>query len=106
MKSLELIAEGEDLRQHLNALIARLRAGLATLPWELLPSPTAIQPIIVGKNEDALRLSSGLLERGYWVPAIRPPTVPAGKARLRITLSAAHTEAQVDGLLDALRSLA
>jgi len=106
MKSLELIAEGDELRQHLNALIARLRAGLATLPWELLPSPTAIQPIIVGKNEDALRLSTGLLERGYWVPAIRPPTVPAGKARLRITLSAAHTEAQVDGLLDALRRLA
>ena len=105
LKSLELIAEADARREHLNALIARLRAGLASLPWDLLPSPTAIQPIIVGSNEDALRLSSGLMERGYWVPAIRPPTVPAGKARLRITLSAAHTEAQVDGLLAALRSL-
>ena len=105
-KSLDLIAEGDDRRQHLQGLIARLRAGLATLPWELMPSPTAIQPLIIGGNEDVLRVAEGLLARGYWVPAIRPPTVAAGKARLRITLSAAHTEAQVDGLLDALRSLA
>ena len=105
-KSIDLIAEGDDRRQHLLALIDRLRAGLATLPWERLPSPTAIQPVIIGGNDDALRISDGLMERGYWVPAIRPPTVAAGKARLRITLSAAHTEAQVDGLLEALGSLA
>lgn len=106
MKSLVLIAGSDERRQHLLDLIARLRAGLASLPWELMPSPTAIQPVIIGGNEDALRISAGLLERGYWVPAIRPPTVPAGKARLRITLSAAHTEAQVDGLLATLKSLA
>jgi 8-amino-7-oxononanoate synthase len=108
LKSLALIEAGDDRRAHLAALIERLRDGLAELPWELIPqaTPTAIQPLIVGSNEDALRLADGLLKQGYWVPAIRPPTVPVGKARLRITLSAAHTEAQVDGLLAALRKLA
>lgn len=106
MKSLELIADSDERRQHLQRLIARLRDGLKSLPWELMSSPTAIQPIIIGGNDDAVRISDGLMDSGYWVPAIRPPTVAAGKARLRITLSAAHTEAQVDGLLDAIRILA
>jgi 8-amino-7-oxononanoate synthase len=106
--SLQLIAgdEGERRRRHLNALIAHLRTRLAPLPWDLLPSATAIQPLIVGDNQATLDLSAQLLARGLWVPAIRPPTVPVGQARLRITLSAAHTLAEVDQLADALTELA
>jgi 8-amino-7-oxononanoate synthase len=63
---------------------------------------TPIQPVIVHDDARALRLSRALMDRGYWVAAIRPPTVPRGTARLRITLSAAHAPAQIDGLLDAL----
>ncbi|HJW25990.1 MAG TPA: 8-amino-7-oxononanoate synthase [Rhodocyclaceae bacterium] len=106
LKSLDIIAAGDDLRAHLMALIARLQRGLAALPWRLLPSPTAIQPLVVGDNEAALRLSQALAERGLWVPAIRPPTVPKGTARLRISLSAAHSEADVDQLVSALKDLA
>jgi len=106
LKSLDIIAAGDDRRAHLTALIRQLQDGLAGLPWQLLPSPTAIQPLVVGGNEDALRLSQALAERGLWVPAIRPPTVPKGTARLRISLSAAHREADVDQLIGALRELA
>ena len=63
---------------------------------------TPVQPLIVGGERDALALSDVLRREGFWVPAIRPPTVPEGSARLRVTLSAAHTETQVDRLLDAL----
>ena len=99
--------EGAARRAHLQALIGRLRAGLtALLPthphWSLPESSTPIQPLVVGSNDEALRLSAGLERAGIWVPAIRPPTVPAGTARLRITLSAAHTAAQLDRLLEVL----
>ena len=87
-------------------VIRRLRAGLASLPWRTWPSPTAIQPVLIGGNDAAARLADYLFERGFWVPAIRPPTVPVGTARLRISLSSAHTEAHVDGLLAALREYA
>ena len=101
------VVEAEDHRRaHLRHLIARLRGGLAGLPWHLAPSTTPIQPLIIGGNQAALAVMDGLRERGLWVPAIRPPTVPEGSARLRITLSAAHTEADVDRLVDALRELA
>lgn len=106
LRSLDIIAAGDGLRANLMALIARLQSGLAGLPWRLLPSPTAIQPLVVGDNEAALRLSQALAERGLWVPAIRPPTVPKGTARLRISLSAAHSEADVDQLVSALKDLA
>jgi 8-amino-7-oxononanoate synthase len=76
------------------------------LPWTLLASPTAIQPLIVGDNQAALDLATALWERGLWVPAIRPPTVPKGTARLRISLSAAHTAADIDRLIAALKELA
>ncbi len=105
-KSLELIAAGSERRAHLVTLIARLRLGLEPLcaerGWQLLDSPTPIQPLVIGDNEPTLALSRALLERGIWVPAIRPPTVAKGQARLRITLSAAHTEGQVDALVAAL----
>jgi 8-amino-7-oxononanoate synthase len=105
-KSLQLIANGDALRTNLMARIAQLRDGLAGLPYSLLPSPTAIQPLIVGANEAAVALSTALWERGLWVPAIRPPTVPKGTARLRISVSAAHTAADIDALITALKESA
>jgi len=101
--SLEIIAAGDALRANLFARIAQLRDGLAGLPWHLPASPTAIQPLIVGDNAAALALAQALWARGLWVPAIRPPTVPKGTARLRISVSAAHTEADIAALIEALR---
>jgi len=103
-RSLQRIADGDASRQRLFAHIARLRDGASGLPWRLLPSATAIQPLIIGDNAAAVALSTALWERGLWVPAIRPPTVPAGTARLRLSLSAAHTSADIDRLLAALQS--
>jgi 8-amino-7-oxononanoate synthase len=104
--SLAAIRVGAARRQHLFDLVARFRAGAATLPWQLLPSATAIQPLVVGDAAAAVALSEALLARGLWVPAIRPPTVPAGTARLRVSLSSAHTAADVDTLLAALAACA
>lgn len=106
LESLKLIEQGDALRAHLHRLIEKLRAGMSDLPWRLMPSDTAIQPLLIGDNHLALQLSEGLRERGIWVAAIRPPTVPQGTARLRITLSAAHTENDVEQLLGALHELA
>lgn len=106
LESLRLIELGDARRARLHSLIAQLRAGLQGLPWTLMPSDTAIQPLVIGENQAALELSLALRERGIWVAAIRPPTVPAGTARLRITLSAAHSAADVSRLLEALRELA
>ncbi len=106
LASLELIEHGDRRRQHLGQLTAQLRAGLAETRWQLMPSPTAIQPVIIGDNHEAMRVAGALFERGLWVPAIRPPTVPKGSARLRVSLTAAHSEAQVARLVDALRELA
>jgi 8-amino-7-oxononanoate synthase len=105
-RSLRLITEGDDRRLHLQKLIAQLRGGLSDLPWSLMPSATAIQPLLIGENQQALALSEGLRARGIWVAAIRPPTVPEGTARLRITLSAAHSAADVEQLIGALHELA
>jgi 8-amino-7-oxononanoate synthase len=106
LASLQLIADGDELRGHLQRLIAQLRSGLQSLPWQLMPSTTAIQPLLVGGNQAALNLSAALRERGIWVAAIRPPTVAPGTARLRITLSAAHTVTDVTRLIEALHELA
>ncbi len=106
LASLDLIEVGDERRARLRGLIDRLRSGLEGLPWRLLPSPTAIQPLLIGGNDDAVRLSERLFARGLWVPAIRPPTVPAGTARLRISLSAAHDETQIDALITALHDCA
>jgi 8-amino-7-oxononanoate synthase len=102
LASVDLIEREEWRREHLRALVARLRAGLAGLPWRLAPSETPIQPLIVGENAAAVALMERLRELNLWVPAIRPPTVPAGTARLRISLSAAHASADVDRLVEAL----
>ncbi|MDL2200206.1 8-amino-7-oxononanoate synthase [Halopseudomonas aestusnigri] len=102
LTSLQLVREEHWRRDQLAALISRFRAGVTSLGLELMDSPTPIQPIVVGTSERALALSAALRARGLLVTAIRPPTVPQGTARLRVTLSAAHTEQQVDRLLDAL----
>ena len=106
LESLRLIELETWRREHLAALIMRLREGFAGLPWRLLPSATPIQPLIVGDNRAVVALSEALLQQGIWVPAIRPPTVPAGTARLRISLSAAHGIEDIDRLLHTLHSLA
>lgn len=102
--ALALIAggEGDERRAQLAALIARFRSGCAQQGIALSPSSTAIQPLVLGAEARALAVSRALLVQGYWVAAIRPPTVPAGTARLRITLTATHTAAEVDGLVSAL----
>jgi len=104
--SLAVIRGDRARHAHLAALIARLRERMRPLSWRLMPSATPIQPLLVGDNAAALALSRELWRRGFWVPAIRPPTVPAGTARLRITLSAAHAFGDVDALADALEALA
>jgi len=102
LKSLELLRSEQWRRDHLNALIAQFREGAQAIGLQLMNSATPIQPILVGDSNRALRLSQMLRERGLLVTAIRPPTVPAGSARLRVTLSAAHDREQVEHLLSAL----
>lgn len=102
LTSLELVQREGWRRDRLRQLIRRFRAGAEALGYPLMASNTPIQPLLVGTAEEAMRLSRALEEEGILVGAIRPPTVPQGSARLRITLSAAHTEEQVDRLLDAL----
>jgi len=89
-------------RERVLAHAARFRAAATALGFELLPSDTPIQPIVTGNETAALAASEALLAEGLWVPAIRPPTVPSGRSRLRVTLSAAHEDADVDRLLAAL----
>jgi 8-amino-7-oxononanoate synthase len=104
--SLAIIRDDAPRRAHLGALIAHCRERMRALPWTLTDSRTAIQPLVVGANDAAVALADALWKRGFWVPAIRPPTVPPGTARLRITLTAAHTLADVDALAGALREIA
>ena len=92
-------------REKLALLIAQFRAGAAQRGLPLLPSATAIQPLLLGDPHTASAIARQLEQRGLRVTAIRPPTVPAGQARLRITLSAAHDQEQVEQLLDALAAL-
>ena len=103
--ALRSIRDDDFRRAHLAELIAAFREGAAGLPWTLSASSTPIQPLIVGDVPTALAVSDALLARGIFVPAIRPPTVPAGTARLRVSLSAAHTLADVDALTGALREI-
>jgi 8-amino-7-oxononanoate synthase len=100
--SLRLLQTESWRREHLQNLISRFRQGSQQQGLQLLDSFTAIQPVVIGDSGQAVAASQGLLAEGFWVSAIRPPTVPAGSARLRVTLSANHTEQQVDGLLAAL----
>ncbi len=89
-------------REKLRQLAARFRERARTHGLELLPSDTAIQPVLCGEDARAIAMAQQLEQNGYWVAAIRPPTVPEGRARLRVTLSALHGIGDVDGLVDAL----
>jgi 8-amino-7-oxononanoate synthase len=107
LASMDIIegAEGRERRVHLRARIAQLDDGLRLERWQRPVSTTAIQPIIIGANDEAMAVASRLYGQGLWVPAIRPPTVAVGTARLRVTLSAAHTEQDVAQLTAALNQL-
>lgn len=100
--SLKLVQQESWRREKLHSLVTRFRHGAQQLGLTLTDSTTAIQPLIVGESQTALRYSGALLEKGFLISAVRPPTVPQGSARLRITFSAAHDEPQIDRLLDAL----
>src|SRR5690606_23047185 len=99
--SLRLVDTEPWRREHLRNLITQFRAGVEALEIPLLPSATPIQPVPIGDPERTLAIATRLREAGFLVGGIRPPTVPAGTARLRIALSAAHTEGQIDHLLSA-----
>ena len=107
LTSLDLLAgdEGRARRTRLGELKAQLDRSLALRHWHHAASITPIQPVIIGGNRQALAAAAALDARGLWVPAIRPPTVPPGTARLRITLSAAHTEPDLARLVDNLNTL-
>lgn len=100
--SVKLIEQGDDLRANLNRSIAYLKNNLKLNQWQLMDSDTPIQPLVVGGNKEALALSEYLQTCGILVPAIRPPTVPVGTARLRISLSAAHTLDDMKKLVEAI----
>ncbi len=102
--ALRLVREGDDLRAQLHALIGHFRNGAAQLGLPLMESATPIQPLLIGEAAAAVTLGKDLRDRGFLVGVIRPPTVPEGAARLRITLSATHSFEQLDHLLDALGS--
>lgn len=101
-KSLLLIQSEPERREHLTALIHTFRSGCEAMGLNLMNSSTPIQPIILGESEKAVKVSKALEDKGFWVTAIRPPTVPEGSARLRITLTSEHSEAQVESLVNAL----
>lgn len=110
LESLKLIETGDEKRRRLVQLIEQLRTGLAPIcaaaGWHLLPSVTAIQPVVISDTLHTTAIADALLAKGIWAPAIRPPTVPQGQARLRISLSAAHRQEHIDRLLHALREIA
>ena len=103
LASLNLIEAEAWRRKHLAELADHLKSGIGDA---LMPSNTPIQPLVVGASEAALKLSAKLMESGMIVPAIRPPTVPKGSSRLRISLSASHTFEQLDRLIKALKDAA
>ena len=104
LKSLELMSD-DSYRASLNKNIQYWKKTLRLNKWSLMPSDTAIQPIMIGKTEDAVKVAQQLYQKNIWVPAIRPPTVPADTARLRITFSASHTTDQIDQLIQALMEI-
>lgn len=103
--ALKEVKAAKASRETLNANITQFKQGAKKIGLELWPSNTAIQPIMLGKSETALAWSETLKQQGFWVTAIRPPTVPKNQARLRVTLSAGHSPEQINALLTALQDL-
>ena len=104
--ALSIIRGDGARRAHLARLIAQFRDEARGLPWSLLSSATAIQPLVIGDSRAAMNVAHALRERGFWVPDIRPPTVPRRTARLRVSLSAAHAGDDVAALTSALHAIA
>ncbi|BCN92395.1 8-amino-7-oxononanoate synthase [Thiomicrorhabdus immobilis] len=104
-EALKLVKNGQASRETLQQNIKHFREGALQIGLQLWPSDTAIQPIMLGKSDTAVEWSEALKQAGFWVTAIRPPTVPQNQARLRVTLSAIHTPEQIDQLLDALKAI-
>jgi 8-amino-7-oxononanoate synthase len=100
--ALARVIQADEQRAHLRTLINYLQQAAKTLNLPLMPSDTPIQPLFIGCSELAMRWQQQLWQQGIWVPAIRPPTVPIGTARLRISLSAAHSVSDLDRLLSTL----
>lgn len=107
LKSIEMIegTEGQERRAQLNQLIDIWQQEMVFSHWEKIPSCTPIQPVILGSNANALLAANLLDKAGYWIPAIRPPTVPAGSARLRITFSAKHSAEDLRQLIHTLKTI-
>jgi 8-amino-7-oxononanoate synthase len=101
--ALKIIIDEGWRRERLATLIARFRDGALQCGLPLLPSATAIQPIVLPGAARCMAASEFLIQRGFWVGAIRRPTVPAGTERLRVTISAGHSETQIDALIEALQ---
>lgn len=97
--------EGEQLRKRLWMNVRRIHEGLVALGWDLPPAPSAIIPLRIGDEGEAMQKAQALWDQGIYLPAIRFPTVARGQARLRLTVSAAHSDCQIDQLLDALRNI-
>lgn len=98
-------AEGRALRHQVQGLVTQFHAGLRLERWRRLPSTTSIQPVVIGSNADTLRVANALYAQGLWVGGIRPPTVPPGTGRLRVTLAAGHGTDEVAQLIDAINAL-
>jgi len=105
LASLELVQQQNWRREKLQTLISQFRTGAKALGLQLMDSPTPIQPVLIGDDKQAISIGKSLEQKGILVGVIRPPTVPEGSARLRITLSASHTEQHIIQLLDALESI-
>lgn len=103
--ALEILQSESWRREKLNSQIKYFRTGARDLQLQLLPSETAIQALIIGDTARASRISEELMHQGFLIPAIKPPTVPVGSARLRITITAMHTKEQIDRLLETLGGL-
>lgn len=106
LTSLKILQTENWRREKLETLIKQFRTGCEQIGLQLMDSPTPIQPILIGESDKALEMSQGLEQEGIFISAIRPPTVPQGSARLRVTLSAAHDEEQVNTLLNKLEKVA
>ncbi|MGB0204459.1 MAG: 8-amino-7-oxononanoate synthase [Neptuniibacter sp.] len=106
LTSLKILQSENWRREKLETLIKQFRTGCEQIGLQLMDSPTPIQPILIGESDKALEMSQGLEQEGIFISAIRPPTVPQGSARLRVTLSAAHDEEQVNTLLNKLEKVA